>query len=111
VIVIEILPDTTGVILALLGKLKSEICTVVYVLETHGYGAAAAIRYLDIDVTIYLESTLATGSFDGTAKVWDPGTGKELFTLAGHGGSVWAIAFSPDGKLIATGSKDQIVRL
>jgi len=27
---------------------------------------------------------LASASYDGTAKVWDLATGKELFTLAGH---------------------------
>ena len=32
-------------------------------------------------------------------------------TLAGHSGSVWAVAFSPDGKQIASGSSDETIKL
>ena len=32
-------------------------------------------------------------------------------TLAGHSGSVWAVAFSPDGKRIASGSGDETIKL
>ena len=32
---------------------------------------------------------LATGSEDGTAKVWDAAGGRELLTLKGHTGAVW----------------------
>jgi WD40 repeat protein len=47
---------------------------------------------------------VATGSYDGTAKVWDTDTGKEVITLNGHTGTVEAVAFSRDGKTLATGS-------
>ena len=46
---------------------------------------------------------LATASDDGTAKVWDATTGRELLTLPikdGHGRH--GVAFSPDGKRLAT---------
>ena len=36
------------------------------------------------------------------AKVWDAQTGKERFTIEGHGGEVAAVAFSPDGKRLAS---------
>jgi WD40 repeat protein len=48
---------------------------------------------------------LATGSFDGRAKIWDAETGKELLTLLTPGGKfVWSVAWSPDGKRLATGN-------
>jgi len=54
---------------------------------------------------------IATASQDGTAKIWDAFTGKELLTLSSHIGSVNGVAFSPDGKLIATASDDQTVKV
>jgi WD40 repeat protein len=47
---------------------------------------------------------LASGSCDNTAKVWDLDTGQEVETLRGHIGYVMALAYSPDGKLLATAS-------
>jgi hypothetical protein len=49
---------------------------------------------------------LATGSEDGTAKVWDAATGRELLTLKGHSSSVNSVSWSLDGQRLATGSED-----
>ncbi len=47
---------------------------------------------------------LATGSQDGTAKLWNILEQKLQATLlASAGGAVWSVAFSPDGKLLITG--------
>ncbi len=54
---------------------------------------------------------VVTASLDGTAKVWDAASGKELFTLAGHRGVVHAAVFSPDGQRVATVSEDGTARL
>ena len=49
---------------------------------------------------------LATGSADGTAKVWDAVGGREQLTLKGHTGWVISVSWSPDGTRLATGSAD-----
>lgn len=47
-------------------------------------------------------SQLATASLDGTAKIWDVETGKEMFTLEGHQKGLRDVAYSFDGLRIAT---------
>ena len=39
------------------------------------------------------------------------GDGQEILTLKGHTDSVYSVCFSPDGKQIASGSKDRTVRV
>jgi WD40 repeat protein len=36
-------------------------------------------------------------------KLWEVSTGRELRTLAGHSGSVSSVAFSTNGKILASG--------
>jgi hypothetical protein len=55
-------------------------------------------------------TTLATGSADRTARLWEVASGRELARLT-HQGSVWAVAFSPDGTTLATASEDETARL
>ncbi len=45
------------------------------------------------------------------AGVFDVATGKLLFRLGGHGGGGKAVAWSPDGKSLATGGADHLGRL
>jgi WD40 repeat protein/DNA-binding SARP family transcriptional activator len=48
---------------------------------------------------------------DGTATVWDAGTGERIFTVDGHEGDVTGITASPDGRLMATTGTDRTTRL
>jgi WD40 repeat protein len=52
-------------------------------------------------------SRLATGSSDGSIRIWAIASGLRQAVLNGHQGAVRAIAFSPDGRLLATASADQ----
>ncbi|MCA9875801.1 MAG: hypothetical protein KC441_19150, partial [Anaerolineales bacterium] len=54
---------------------------------------------------------LATAGADGTARIWDLGSGDLLRTLSGHAGPVLSVAFSPDGARLATTSVDRTAKL
>lgn len=54
---------------------------------------------------------LATAGSDQAVNLWDIDTGQLLARLRGHGEEIWAIAFSPDGTLIASGGRDEVVFL
>ena len=57
------------------------------------------------------EATLATGSWDGTVKLWDVATQQNIATLGPRGDTVHSVAFSPDGTTLASGSWDGTVEL
>src|SRR5206468_497383 len=61
-----------------------------------------------------------SGSYDHSLKLWDAQSGnlvrefkayKEKDFEKGHRDSIYTLALSPDGKLLATGSSDRTIKL
>ncbi|MFF3504997.1 trypsin-like peptidase domain-containing protein [Streptomyces sp. NPDC003247] len=53
----------------------------------------------------------AVGSSDGSTRLWATGTGRPRSTLSDHEGPVDALAYSPDGRLLATADWNRTVRV
>jgi WD40 repeat protein len=55
--------------------------------------------------------TLASGSADGTVRVWDIATEKQQYVYRGHTASVNSLVWSPDSRSIASGASDKTVHI
>ncbi|VTR98436.1 protein kinase domain-containing protein [Tuwongella immobilis] len=93
------LPDLTPG-LARIGAKVNELGT----LTGHSFGVSSVSFSPD-------GQTLASGSDDNTAKLWEVSSGKCLATLTGHSGSVYGVSYSPDGRTLATASWDKTAKL
>jgi len=56
------------------------------------------------------DGRLATASFDGAVRLWSPAW-KELSRLTIPGAQLWAVAFSPSGRVLAAGGSEGALRL
>jgi hypothetical protein len=54
---------------------------------------------------------LASGAADGTLKVWDLATKKEVLSFKAHSAAIRALAYSADGRILASASEDGTVKL
>jgi roadblock/LC7 domain-containing protein len=92
---------------------KDIILIVKKILQGHT-GSVCAIAFSPDGKLVAIGSgdkTYPSGSGDNTAWLRDVATGATRVTLQGHMRPVFAIAFSPDGKLVVTGSGDSTARL
>ena len=71
-----------------------------------GGGTISDVRFA------YNGQTIVTASgVDGTAIIWNSSTGEQFKTLIGHTDGISSVAFSPDGKTLASGSSDGTILL
>jgi WD40 repeat protein len=66
---------------------------------------------LSAAVAFSRDGRLLAAAGDKAVQIWDVGTGKLLLPLKGHTGWVRGVAFSPNGRQVASVSDDQTVRL
>ncbi|KAL6791015.1 hypothetical protein J3E68DRAFT_438784 [Trichoderma sp. SZMC 28012] len=75
--------------------------------EFRGHGAPAS----SVAISPASPTTIASGSFDETIKIWNADTGMDTHTFTFKGAAIHAIAFSHDSDFVVTGSSDSTVRI
>ena len=51
---------------------------------------------------------IASGGDDHTVQVWDANDGSNVYTYRGHSDAIYSVAWSPNGKLIASASANTV---
>ncbi|WP_350112499.1 WD40 repeat domain-containing protein [Nitrosomonas sp.] len=80
------------------------------VLHTITRGTTTGNEHRSITLTPDGRTVISGGSF-GVLTSYDTASDRKLRDFTGHTGDVWAVAPSPDGRLLVSGSHDQTVKL
>jgi WD40 repeat protein len=59
----------------------------------------------------YVSPHSASEGFGGAVWIWDVATGQEMRILRGHTDAIRSVAYSPDGRRLASGSADRTVKV
>ncbi len=64
------------------------------------------------NVSINSDGTMLAGVYSShNISLWDIATETEIASLVGHTSDIYSVVFSPNGKILASGGSDRIVRL
>lgn len=84
----------------------------IWNLDTGDLRATLDCQCKDIKSVAYApDGKILAVACDNAVQLWDTSTNERLHVCNGHTGSVYAIAFSPDGETIGSASADHDVRL
>jgi len=99
-------PEADGAIRLWEADSGRELAVHALTLDHKGSIDAAALspdgRYIVTGDNTRNDCDILIGSWSHTVTLWDSATGKSLRTLTKHDKPVWAVAFSPDGRMIAS---------
>ncbi|NXJ72264.1 CORO7 protein, partial [Rostratula benghalensis] len=87
------------------GGLRETLCEPEAVLQGHTE-KVYSIRFHPV-----ASDLLVSSSYDMTVRIWELSAGREVLCLRGHTDQIFSLAWSPDGKKLATVSKDGRLRL
>ena len=54
---------------------------------------------------------MASAAWDNSVRIWEGRTGKFVATLRGHVGAVYRLAWSADGRMLISASKDSTLKV
>ena len=88
------------------------LVAVLFVQDSHGQDTLKGHADVVWSVSFSPDGTLlASGSGNGTIKLWDVAMGTPTAVIGEHTAEVYSVSFSPDGTLLASGSGDNTIKL